>query len=147
MDYAVFPSVSNMQILETKVFVVREPEQALKHANGKGMSIVETCYSRNVDTQIAINWIVVDHLSWQYILDPTLDRSSLWQLIVKLCLQHNSVARVNYLQLILVYSRATIFLDCLVCSRRHQTTQCPSVRPSSSCGWWVCCWSRARAAG
>ena len=66
MDYAVFPSVSNMQILETKVFVVREPEQALKHANGRGMSIVEMCYrlsSRNVDTQIVINWIVVDHLS------------------------------------------------------------------------------------
>jgi len=66
MDCAVFTSVTNMQILETKVFVVREPEQALKQANGRDMSINETCYrlsSTNVDTQIVINWTVVDQLS------------------------------------------------------------------------------------
>jgi len=37
MECVVFPSVSNMQTLETKVFVVMEPEEeALKHVRTVG---------------------------------------------------------------------------------------------------------------
>jgi len=63
-----------------------------------GISIVETCYrlsSTKVDAPSVINWTVIGQLSWQYLRAPTLDCSSLSQVIVKLCLQHDSVAWVS----------------------------------------------------
>ena len=65
------------------------------------MSIVETCYRRlsstTVGTQSVINWTVV---GWQYLRAPTLDHCSLYQVIVKLCLRHDTVACVNLRKLI-----------------------------------------------
>jgi len=63
------------------------------------MSIVEICYqfsSTKMDVQTVINWSVVGHLTiatWSTAIVYT-------TVIVKLCLQHDAVARVHYLQLI-----------------------------------------------
>ena len=56
------------------------------------LSIAETCYCNvllldKVGHSSVINWTVVGQLSWQYFRVPTLDRCSLSQVIVKLCLQ------------------------------------------------------------
>jgi len=64
------------------------------------MSIVEACYqhsSRKVDAQSVINWTVVGQLP------PSSDAQPLQFIaqIVKLCVQHDFVARVNWRQLIL----------------------------------------------
>jgi len=62
-------------------------------------SIVEMCYQLSltqVNDQSVIDWTVVDQQSWQlYPRVPTVDR----QVIVKLCLQHDSIARVYQGQL------------------------------------------------
>ena len=62
-------------------------------------SIVEMCYQLSltqVNDQSVIDWTVVDQQSWQlYLRVPTVDR----QVIVKLCLQHDSIARVYQGQL------------------------------------------------
>jgi len=60
-----------------------------------GTSVVEKCYrlsSTKVDAQSVINWAVVDQLSRQFLRRST---ASLSQVIVKVCLQHVSVVRVN----------------------------------------------------
>ena len=57
--------------------------------------------STKADAQTVINWTVVGQLSWECPRAPTLDRCSLSEVIVKLCLQHNCVAwRINKWQLI-----------------------------------------------
>ena len=44
MDCVVFPSVSNTQTLETKAFVVGEPEEALKQVDGRSpRTIADGC--------------------------------------------------------------------------------------------------------
>jgi len=48
-----------------------------------------------MDAQGVINWSIVGQVSWQYLRAPTLDRCSLLQVIAKLCLQHDIVARVD----------------------------------------------------
>ena len=62
------------------------------------MSTVETCYwlsSTKLDAPSVINWTVVCQVSWQYLRATTLDHCSLSRVIVDLCLQHDSVARIN----------------------------------------------------
>ena len=56
-----------------------------------GISIVETT---KVDAPSVINWTVVSQLSSQHLLPATIDR---WftTVIVKLCIQHDSAARVH----------------------------------------------------
>ena len=63
---------------------------------------------RKVDALCVINWTVVGQPSWQYLWAPTLDRCSLSQVIVKLCLQHDSVEWVRRQQLILVRYRDSV---------------------------------------
>ena len=75
-------------------FVLNSGLKKFRH----GISIVETCYQlslRKVDAQSAINWTVVgQQVDNTSIRSPTLDHYSL-SLIVKRCLQHDFVARVN----------------------------------------------------
>jgi len=60
--------------------------------------------AREYSTLSAINWTVVGQLSWQYLRAPMLDRCigcNLLKVIIKLLLQHDSVSRAKYRQLIL----------------------------------------------
>jgi len=76
---------SKIRVLPSGTFSPNSGLRKFRHS----MSIVESCYqlsSRKVDAQNVINWTVVGQPSRQYLRAP----------IVKLCLQHHFVARVNW---------------------------------------------------
>jgi len=76
--------------------VLHRVKKEIRVSLNSGISIVDLARVLDkMDAQNVISWTVVGQLSWQYVRAPTLDHCSLSQVIVKLYLQLDTVARVN----------------------------------------------------